>query len=320
MKSKWVRTVMAMAVTALVPWLSMLAQTTNGSLQGKVTDELGQPVTGALIEIRGPSLQAYLGTATDLSGQYNLPFVPVGKEYEVKVEAQGFGTVLRKGIEIPLGVTVTLSFTVGKGQTEIVVTAAAPLVDPKQTEIGASLSDRLINSIPLARGWDNAAYLAPGAIPSGLETSYLALNAPAINGSSGLETLYTVNGVEQNDQFYGASYTALNYDFIEAVEVKTGGVDAEYGGFMGGAVSGVTKSGGNEFHGGLFAYYFDDSLGAASRNVSSPGVVNLQTSFKQYDIGGSLGGYFIKDKLWFFVAYDYNRTETGYRAPTPSSP
>ena len=293
--------------------LPCLAQTTGGSLAGRVTDETGQPLPGVSILVSGPKVQGVQTAATGLDGIFMVPFLPVGGGYELRVEAPGYGTVLRKGIEIPLGVTVNLPFVVGKGQAEVVVTAAAPLVDTRQTEIGASVPDRLINSLPLARGWDNTAFLAPGAVPSGME--WLPVGTPSINGSSGAENLFTVDGVDQNSMFDGVNFTALNNEFIEAVEVRTGGVDAEYGGFMGGAVNGVTKSGGNEFHGGVFAYYYDDGLGAASREVAHPGIVNLRSSFKQYDVGASLGGYFIKDKLWFFAAYDYNKTEVGYRVP-----
>jgi len=306
MSGKRLAVLFVLAFLAAVGSLPGMAQTQGGSLQGKITDEAGQPVAGALIEVRGPALQAYLGTATDTAGQYQLPFVPTGRDYEVKVEAPGYNTVIRKGIDIPLGAAVHLPFTLSQGKTEIVVTAAAPVVDLKRTEVGANISDKMINSIPLMRDSAGIAYLAPGAVASGLT------GAPAINGASGPENAYIVNGVDTTGSRTGLNNTSLNFDFIEATEVKTGGMDAEYGALMGGMVSSVTKSGGNEFHGGLFAYYFDDGLGAKERPYDNPNVISNQRSFKQFDIGGSLGGYFVKDKLWFFAAYDYNKTETGY--------
>jgi hypothetical protein len=293
-------------LSAILGSLSVLAQTTDGALQGKVTDEAGQPVAGAAVEIRGPALQAYLGTATDPGGEYKLPFVPVGRDYDVKVEAPGYATVIRKGVEVRLGTTAILPFILGPGKTEVVVTAASPLVDSRKTEVGANISDRMIEAIPLERNAAGIAYLAPGVVESGLADN------PAISGASGPENSYMVNGVDTASVVDGTNQGSLNFDFIEATEVKTGGLDAEYGALMGGMVNSITKSGGNEFHGSVFAYYFDDGLGAKERLIDYPGIVESRMSFKQYDVGATLGGYFIKDKLWFYAAYDYNRAETGY--------
>ncbi len=297
----------ALFVLALALSMTAFAQQ-GGGLQGRVTDEAGQPVIGAMIQVTGVTLAGFQGAATDTTGNYVIPFLPVGTNYQVKVEAPGYNSVVRKGVSIPLGMTISLPFVLSQGKTEIVVTAAAPLIDVKKTEVGANVSDKMINSIPLPRGSDAIAFLAPSAVTSGLA------GTPSIGGASGPENSYTVNGVDVTGSGDGLNLTSLNFDFIEATEVKTGGLDAEYGALMGGNVNSITKSGGNEFHGGLFIYYFDDSLGAAERAVNNPTVVNYRSSFKQYDIGASLGGYFVKDKLWFFVAYDYNKTETGNTA------
>ncbi len=284
------------------------AQTQGGSIQGKVTDAAGQPVAGALVQVSGPKLQGYQGVATDLEGAYMIPFLPIGTDYQVKVEAAGYNRVIRKGIEVQLGATVNLPFVLSQGQTEVVVTAAAPLINTKSTEVGADISDKMINAIPLGRSADGISFLAPGAVSSGIA------GTPSFSGASGPENSYTVNGVDVTGSQAGVNITALNFDFIEATEVKTGGMDAEYGALMGGNITSVTKSGGNEFHGSLFVYYFDDSLGAKDQPLDNPSAVDYRQSFKQYDIGGTLGGYLVKDKLWFFVAYDYNDTQTGYGA------
>lgn len=297
------------ALLAMALMLSMAAfAQQGGGLQGKISDEAGQPVIGAMIQVTGPTLQGFQGAATDTNGQYTIPSLPVGSNYQVKVEAPGYNSVIRKGINIPLGMTISLPFTMSQGTTVLTVTAAAPIIDVKKTEVGANISDRMISAIPLGRNSDNIAFLAPGAVSSGLA------GTPSFGGASGPENSYTVNGVEVTGSGDGLNLTSLNFDFIEATEVKTGGLDAEYGALMGGNVNSITKSGGNEFHGGLFMYYFDDGLGAVERRLNNPNIVNYRTSFKQYDIGGTLGGYFIKDKLWFFVAYDWNKTETGNSA------
>ncbi len=298
----------ALLVVALaVISVSVFAQT-GGGLQGRVTDEAGQPIIGATIHVTGPKLQGFVGTATDTSGNYLIPFLPVGSGYQVKVEAPGYNTVVRKNIAVPLGTTISLPFTLSQGQTEVVVTAMAPILDQKSTQVGANITDKMIQSIPLPRNSAGIAFLAPSAVTSGLA------DTPSIGGASGPENSYTVDGVDVTGSGDALNNTSLNFDFIEATEVRTGGLSAEHGAMMGGNISSITKSGGNEFHGGLYAYYFDDGLGAKERRLQNPTIINYRSAFKQYDVGGFLGGYFVKDKLWFFVAYDYNKTDTTWTA------
>jgi hypothetical protein len=161
----------------------------------------------------------------------------------------------------------------------------------------------------------------------------------SIGGSTGAENVYMVNGVDVTDSGYGTVSFAtarslppllivpqmvagsltgnmLNFDFVKDMQVMTGGVSPEYGGFMGGVVNAVTRSGGNEFHGALFAYYWSDSLQAESLKygytpsaMGNAGYTFGTGGFTRYDVGGWLGGYFVKDKLWFYVGYDYNSVE-----------
>ena len=118
--------VLVLALTGMTAWAQQ-----GGGLQGRVVDEAGQPVIGATIQVSGPAVQGFMGAATDTSGSYIIPFLPVGRGYEVKVEAPGYNTVIRKGIEIVLGATANLPFALSQGKTEIVVTAAAPTLDRK---------------------------------------------------------------------------------------------------------------------------------------------------------------------------------------------
>ena len=279
------------------------AQTTGGGIQGKVTDEAGQPVVGATIQISGQNLPGQLGAVTDLEGIYRIPYLPVGKAYTVKVEASGYNTVVRKGIDVSLGSTVSLPFTLAQGTTTVNVVGSAPVVDNRRTETGATISDTMVSAIPLDRNASNIAFLAPSAVQSGLA------DTPSFGGASGPENAYIVNGVDVTGAGDALNLTSLNFDFIEATEVKTGGMDAEWGAVMGGTVNSITRSGSNEFHGGAYMYYWDDGLGSSEKKINNPTVVNYIKSQKIWDIGAFVGGYFVKDKLWFFAAYDYNKEE-----------
>lgn len=295
-------------VIVVMTSMAIFAQSSGGALQGRVSDDKGEPIPGATIRISGPALQGTQGAGTDLNGEYFFPFLPTGRDYSVKVEMSGYATAIRNGVEVPLGTTIKLNFQLSTSGAEMVVTGAAPIIDTKKVETGANISDTMISAIPLDRSSRGIAFLAPGAVTSGLA------NQPSFGGASGPENSYIVNGVEVVGSGDGRNMMNMNFDFIEATEVKTGGMDAEFGGLMGGAVNSITKSGGNEFHGGLFAYYWDDSLGANERKIDNPTVVDYIDANKIYDIGGYIGGYIIKDKLWFFTSYDYNKEEATWTA------
>ncbi len=304
-----------LVVALLLIGLGIWAQTTGGTIQGRVTDSKGEPVIGAIVHVSGPAVQGFLGTATDANGKYTIPFVPVGRDYQVKVSSEGFNTVVRKGIEVPLGTTVVLPFQLSSGGTEVVVTSQAPVINLKSTTSGADLSDRMIQGIPLARNSSAIAYLAPSAVTAGPSTP----NDPSIGGSTGAENNYIVNGVDVTNTAYGTNNATLNFDFIQSMQVLTGGLPPEYGFSTGGVVNAITQSGGNEFHGGLYFYYFSNNLQAKSKTYSYvPASAFGNAGFKQYDLGASLGGYFIKNKLWFFAAVDWNKYTEDTSVPVTS--
>ena len=307
----------------------MLAQTTGGSLQGKIADPTGQPIPGVLVQVTGPSVQGYLGAATDADGQYLIPFVPAGRGYEVKVEAEGYGTVVRKGIEVPLGVRVDLPFVLSEGKTEVVVSASAPLIDLQSTQAGATLSSRMIQILPLQRDSSQIVFLTPTAVDSGSSSPGMA----SIGGATGAENVYLVNGMDVTNALFSVTpFTTfrtkpvvvagsltggmLNFEFIRDMQVMSGGVAPEYGGGMGGIVNAITQSGGNEFHGSLFAYYWSDSLQAKSIDYPYAPTITGNAGYTRYDVGVDLGGYFIKDKLWFYLGYDYNRMKEFTQVPS----
>ncbi len=110
----------------------------TGTLEGVVTDETGQPVIGAVVQVTGPGLAGFIGAATDTTGRYRVYGVPSGGSYMVKVEAPGYNNVVRKGLSFSPGLALTLPFVLSQGKTEIVVTAAAPMIDMKSTSCGSS--------------------------------------------------------------------------------------------------------------------------------------------------------------------------------------
>ncbi|HZX41049.1 MAG TPA: TonB-dependent receptor plug domain-containing protein, partial [Myxococcaceae bacterium] len=128
----------------------------------------------------------------------------------------------------------------------------------------------------------------------------------SINGASSPENLYLVDGLAVNDPGYGTAGTPLTTEFMEEVNVVTGGYLPEYGRAMGGVISAVTRSGGNEFHGSVFGTFAPGVLTGAPRVSGTTGTVQgAREVGNAGDVGATLGGYIIKDRLWFFTGIQW---------------
>ena len=163
----------------------------------------------------------------------------------------------------------------------------------------------------------------PGVQADNGETQGRSL-AISIYGSTSAENSFLIDGVNTTNVIKGIQGKDINNEFVQEVEVKTSGYQAEYGRNTGGIVNVITKSGGNEFHGGIFGYY--NSLGLASdqKNVETPdftpgrqraGRPRSRNKNTRSEGGLDLGGYAWKDRVWFFAAYDRVITGTAI-APT----
>ena len=141
--------------------------------------------------------------------------------------------------------------------------------------------------------------------------------AISIYGSTSSENLFLIDGVNTTNVIKGFQGKDINNEFVQEVEVKTGGYQAEYGRNTGGVINVITKSGGNEFHGGAFGYYNDTGMRSDIEDRPDPGLQpgwatssrrrsDRTTSWKdvRQEFGADLGGFIMKDKVWFFGAYD----------------
>ena len=178
------------------------------------------------------------------------------------------------------------------------VIGASPVVDTTSTAAGISAGQDVFNQLPVARDFYGITKLAPGVT----QDTY----GPSINGSTSAENQYIIDGLNTTGVNTGTEGKTLNFDFVQEVEVKTGGLNAEYGRLTGGAVNVLTKSGGNTFHGDVFG--FGEGGGLQAANVTGAKLPQTQTNYlntaHRADYGGDLGGFLVKDKVWFFGAFD----------------
>ena len=212
-----------------------------------------------------------------------------------------------KTATVALGATATVDLVMQPSTEErVVVSGESPLIDGTSTTTGTSYSSNVIGHLPVARNYADIALANPGADTDRGETQGRAL-ALTVYGATSAENQWTIDGVNTTNVFKGTQGKVIHNEFVEAVEVKTGGYQAEYGRALGGIISAVTKSGGNAFHGDGFAYY--DSVNTAARKQFKAGRLRHRRDagrrrgpFRVRRL--DLGGFLVKDRLWFFGAYD----------------
>ncbi|HYX20290.1 MAG TPA: TonB-dependent receptor, partial [Thermoanaerobaculia bacterium] len=207
---------------------------------------------------------------------------------------------------------------------EVTVTGEAPLIDSTSTTSGSNYSGKVIDKLPMdSRNYAAVVLSQPGVqidngesqgrSPGGTGgTSRMSAGGISVYGSTSAENNFLIDGVNTTNVIKGIQGKDINNEFVQEVEVKTSGYQAEYGRNTGGVVNVITKSGGNEFHGNVFGYYNSLDLAASQKNVITPDnsqignsqVATIATKDTRSEGGLDLGGFFVKDRVWFFGAYD----------------
>jgi len=294
---------------------SVSAQTT-GSIEGRIRDLTGAVLPGATVEASSPNLQGARAATSSSDGSFRIPALPPG-QYRIRASLPGFRAV-EIGATVRLDATATADFTLEPTATEeVVVSGEAPVVDKTTTTAGTNYGAKVIDKLPIDRNYADVVFLQPGVQADFGETQGRSL-AISIYGSTSAENLWLIDGVNTTNVIKGFQGKDINSEFVQEVEVKTGGYQAEYGRNTGGVINVITKSGGNQFHGGVFGYYNDTGMRADQKNgeitnyatpaYSGTGDAQSGNSILSKDVrqewGMDLGGYVWKDRIWFFGAYD----------------
>jgi hypothetical protein len=289
---------LAVLAMLLLASVSAFAQsTTTGALTGTVTSD-GAPLPGATITVSSPQAQGSRTAVTDANGNYNIPALPPG-DYTVRVELQGLQPVTRTARVTLSGTSrVDADLRVSAVTESITVTASAPATLETQ-EVQTNFDAETIENLPVARTLIGTVNLAPGVTQNGPG------GATTISGGFAYDSTYTVDGAVVNEVLRGQPQNLFIEDAIQETTIQTGAISAEFGRFTGGVVSAITKSGGNEFSGSL-----RDSVNNAA--WTSQGALNEPRPDSElvniYE--GTLGGYLLRDRLWFFTAGRYYTFES----------
>jgi outer membrane receptor protein involved in Fe transport len=285
---------------------SALAQQGSAELRGRVTDEQGAALPGAMIVIRHQQSGVFRQGATTTDGSYYLAGVLPGT-YELTAELTGFKRVSRRDVRLEVGKTVTidLSLAVGTMSEELTVTAESPIVDITSKEVGGHISDRELTDLPsVNRNYIGFIGLLPGVIPN-ISTESFGSDSVSVNGQDARNNNYLLDGGNNNDDVIGqraGTQARTPLEAIQEFQVLTNQFDAEFGRTTGAVVNAITKSGTNSFHGSAFAFIQDASLTEKNYFVDKNDLEKPDTKFQQY--GFTLGGPVIKDKAHFFVSVE----------------
>ena len=294
------------------------AQTT-GRIIGQILDAQGAALPGATVTVSSPNLQGTQTQVTDSEGNFRFLSLPPGR-YMLKAELASFKPLEQRNVEVGLDRTVTMPLTMQlAGVTETVtVTATQTGVDTTSTVTGVNAGEDLFNRIPVRRDFYAVARVAPGTTEDTVGT--------AVYGSTGAENQYIIDGLNTTGVELGDKGKTLNFDFVQEVEVKTGGLSAEYGRMTGGVVNVITKSGSNLFKGSIFGFGEGGGLQSddSTRDDRPATTTTVTDVTSRADFGGELGGPLFRDRLWFFGAYNRaledRETTVIRRLSAPGSP
>ena len=294
------------ALALLVSYLT--AQAPTSKLFGVVTDEQGTALPGVTVEATSPKLVGRGTAVSDENGAYRI-FALTPGIYKVTFTLPGFKTVTRDGIivELEQSVKLNVSMQLGALEEQVTVIGQSPLVDVKSTVKGMTMTKELFSALPRGRDFDSLVTAVPGVQNERL------LSGISVDGASGAENMFYVDGTDITNPYVGTRGQGLAFEFVDEVQVKASGYQAEFGGSLGGVVQVITRQGGNEFHGDVLGYYSGSGLNGKERDslrldlydITLAEYVNYQDLYgkdkvDRYEAGFNLGGYIIKDRLWFF--------------------
>lgn len=297
---------------AMIASISLMAQVTTSSISGKITDNNKSTLPGAtVVATHTPSGAQYYAVA-DANGAYRLLNIRPGGPYTIEFRMVGFQTVKQEGITATLGETKILNVrmneeAVGLGEVAIVAEAISNGMDSDRAGATTTISNEQITQLPtINRSLNDVLALTPQAATTS--------NGLAIGGGNYRSSYVTVDGAAFNNAFgiggnLPAGGSPISLDALEAMTINITPFDVRHSGFTGGAINAVTKSGTNNWHVSVYDYFTNDGLIGTKYGVKDelgnyPDRLKLSSSLDN-TVGVSVGGPIVKDKLFFFVNFEY---------------
>lgn len=294
---------------------SGFAQDVTATVTGTVIDASGASIPGATVTVKDLARDVTYTAQTNSDGVYFLERLPIGS-YDLKVEAKGFKTAQHTAFSLVVNqvARIDLQMSVGETSQTLEVTGAAPLLQTDTTVIASHLDNNVTQDIPLiTHNYGQLALLTPGAVSTnpGAFTSgqnTFQVGRPYINGNREQTNNYLLDGIDNREADNDDVGYAPNSDAIQEVNIIAVNPPADFGNYLGGIISVVTKSGTNGYHGSVFEYFRNDKLNANSWSNNLNGLPKSAFHYNQF--GATFGGPIIKNRLFFFADYQGQREDT----------
>ena len=297
------RIVIAMTIVLVCRVSTMAADT--GTISGAIFDRGGQPIADATVKISGEPLPAGRTVQSGANGLYQFQYLTPGN-YQVEIEVAGVGRSTRAAI-VEVGRDTQVDFILGVSLQEEVTVSASPIVDIRSAEIGFNFREDTLNSLPLERTYRGMFQLIPG-VPDNRSPI-----GPAAGGSR-QDNLYLIDGANITSPAFGYLSTEINELDIAEVNIKRGGISAEFGRTAGTVVNAVSRSGSNRFSGvgrvdwlseGLVSAYKlpDDLVDAGVK----PGTFRDSLLTAEMMPAGGIGGPILQNRMFFYASARHSR-------------
>ncbi|MBI3666654.1 MAG: TonB-dependent receptor [Acidobacteria bacterium] len=295
---------LAAMLAALLFATGLFAQTPTGAIEGTVSDPTGAAVPGVIVTITETAAGRVISLTTNAIGRYAARSLQPGT-YNIKVESPNFSTRQIEGVAVSAGSVINGDVTLEVGRTEQVVqvTAEAVQVDTSRQTVDTVITEKEIRNLPsFSRNFLDLASLAPGVVirdgGSIDPTKSFAYRTVGVNGRSGTGTRVTIDGVDVTDETVGTTTANISQDAVAEFQLTRSSLDISTSLTSSGAISIISKSGSNDIHGNWFWDYYNQDLGARLDYNSEA------APFKRNRTGASVGGPFIKDKLFWFANWE----------------
>ena len=295
------------SLALLILFASLLsAQERVGTVEGTIVDASGAAVAGASIELKG---SAYTKTIeSNSSGSYLVGAVPPGI-YTLTVTAKGFSKFVASNLAVSVGrvTSINSKLEVGQVSESISVNADTIQIDTQTNVVSTNISADIYDKLPKGRSFDSLLAMAPGTRLEAKGGGY------SVDGASGSENVFVVDGLEVTNIQTGVlnKQNQVPIEWIAETQLKSSGIDAQFGGGTGGVVSATTRSGTNQFHGQVSLYLTADGMNAGPRpslriNPNNDDIAdyfgNTRDGLRGLNPGFRLGGPIMKNRLWFFLS------------------
>jgi hypothetical protein len=320
--------VVLLSACALMLALPLLAQSPNGVINGLVADPSNRVIVGADVVVANDVTGVQYATKTNGEGIYVVPNLPPGP-YRLQVSKVGFKTLIKPDIVLNVQDALSINFTlpVGALYETMTIEGGAPLVKTESSSVGTVIDKQFVENLPLnGRSFNTLLQLTPGVVIASSASDSRSPGQFSIAGQRADANNFTVDGVSANfgvspysdtgssgvggSQAFsvlGGTSSLVSVDALQEFRIETSSFAPEFGRTPGGQVMLTTRSGTNQFHGGLFDYFRNTAMDANDWFANNAGLSRAPEHHN--DFGGFLGGRFWRDKSFFFLSYEGARLD-----------